>query len=344
VIFGEGIDLIGVFTLVKSTSSKLLKFKKWLTVPEAAKHLSIICEEEIYEADILRLALDGYLKLSVNFVNHTYARIGKVVPYKEARRSHCQTILTEKNISDFFEKNITDDFEEFKKKLSDCDLYQKRAIMENYMHMPLEDIFHRSDEGTIEGIYIGNGRVLEFENEHVISIPGVWDLPMIGAEYIDIEHRWQQLTGGPTVTLQFLDGTFVERDDGAMCQLQSRFGAEFQVALMEELDKLIQAVARNNLSKEKMEELLLHHQEERKKCIEQKNPRPCDEDYYPAGGLPEDSVLVIRTDALRQFEPLIHGNGIKKNTQTKLHGNIEHYAKKKRGNLGGCFVRIGPVA
>ncbi len=49
--------------------SKLFKLKEWLTLPDAAKHLAIAFGEEVGEADVLRLALDGHLKLSVNFVN-----------------------------------------------------------------------------------------------------------------------------------------------------------------------------------------------------------------------------------------------------------------------------------
>lgn len=177
-----------MFTLIKSTPSKLLRFKEWLTVPEAAKHLSAICEEEVSEADVLRLALDGHLKLSVNFVNHTYAKRGNVVPYREARRRHYPTILDEKDMSDFFGKNMAANSVELEKKLSDEELNQRLAALSKCFDIPLEDILHRSDEGIVEGIYIGKGRVLEFENEHVRSIPGVWDLPMIGAEQLDVEH------------------------------------------------------------------------------------------------------------------------------------------------------------
>jgi hypothetical protein len=49
---------------------KLLKLKEWLTVPDAARHLSILFGEAVSEADVLRLALDGHLTLSVYFVNH----------------------------------------------------------------------------------------------------------------------------------------------------------------------------------------------------------------------------------------------------------------------------------
>lgn len=324
--------------MIKSTPSKLLKFKEWLTVPEAAKHLSAICEEEVSEADVLRLALDEHLKLSVNFVNHTYAKQGNVVPYREARRRHYHTILNEKDVSDFFEKNMPDSSVEFKEKLSGTDLYQKLAIMSNYIDLPLEDIFHRCDEGRIEGIYIGNGRVLEFEKEHVCSIPGVWDLPMIGGERLDVEHIWQGLTGGPAVTLQNLEGAFVERSDGVMCQLRESFDQnEYQAGSKAQLEKLKQIIASNNIDKEEAEELLDRHNEDREKYLENKGGKPHYEDYYPAGGLPQDSVLVVRTEALREFEQLISENEVEKNKTTKLHGNIQHNAKKREEVLGAAL-------
>lgn len=54
--------------------SKLFKLKKWLTLPDAAKHLAIAFGEEVTEADVLRFALDGDLRLSVHLVNGAYAR------------------------------------------------------------------------------------------------------------------------------------------------------------------------------------------------------------------------------------------------------------------------------
>ena len=48
---------------------KLLKLKDWVTVLEAARYLSILFGEDVTEADVLRLALDEHLALSINFVN-----------------------------------------------------------------------------------------------------------------------------------------------------------------------------------------------------------------------------------------------------------------------------------
>ena len=58
--------------------SKLLKLKEWLTVPDAARHLSILFDEEVGEADVLRLALDGYLRLSVRFMDPSPALFGTI--------------------------------------------------------------------------------------------------------------------------------------------------------------------------------------------------------------------------------------------------------------------------
>jgi phosphate acetyltransferase len=78
---------------------------------------------------------------------------------------------------------------------------------------------------------------------------------MIGSERLDIEHQYQQLTGGPEVTLVCIDGTLVEGPDGELCRL----------------------VERVDLGDHKMHDV-------------------------PAGGLPSDSVLVVRTTALIDFQ------------------------------------------
>lgn len=62
----------------KSPPSKIFKLRKWLALPDVAKHFSVIYGEEVTEADILRWALDGYLKLSVYFENPAYGALGSL--------------------------------------------------------------------------------------------------------------------------------------------------------------------------------------------------------------------------------------------------------------------------
>ena len=54
--------------------AKLFNLKKWLSISETAQHLSIVFGEKVSEADVLRLALDKRLQLSVYFVNGVLAR------------------------------------------------------------------------------------------------------------------------------------------------------------------------------------------------------------------------------------------------------------------------------
>ena len=54
--------------------SKLYDLKNWLSLKESAIHLSRFFGEDVCEADILRLALDGQLTLSVHIVNSIQVR------------------------------------------------------------------------------------------------------------------------------------------------------------------------------------------------------------------------------------------------------------------------------
>jgi hypothetical protein len=107
-----------------------------------------------------------------------------------------------------------------------------------------------------------------------------------------------------------LDGAFVKGQDGQLCQLQESYDEnEYQRGSEANLRKLKERMALENIEPSKAKELLDQHQEERKKYLaERKAKRDAgkhSENYYPAGGLPSDSVLVVRTEALREFEASI---------------------------------------
>jgi hypothetical protein len=289
------LHLQGVFTLNKPQFSKLFKLKQWMTLSEAAKHLSGICGEEVTIADILRLALDRYLQLSVNFVNHTQAKPGKIVGPEEV------TWI---------------EFPSFKK-----DNPKSTTMIPDCLE-------------------IGDGIYLKFKDD-VVSIGDVWDLPMIGSERLDVEHEYQSLTGGPEVTLVGIDGTFVKGEDGVIGQLQESYDDnEYQAGSSASLKKLQQHIASNNISQEKAQELLALHKEDRKKYLEKKASKPRHEDYYPAGGLPTDSVLVVRTEALREFEQMLNDHAVDKNEAYKYHGNTERFALNREQILGASLSVI----
>lgn len=59
---------------------KIFKLKKWLTLEETARRLSSVAEEEISLGDVLRLALDGHLKISADFINPARGKVWEIVP------------------------------------------------------------------------------------------------------------------------------------------------------------------------------------------------------------------------------------------------------------------------
>jgi hypothetical protein len=264
--------------------SKLFKLREWLTIPDTAKHLSNIFEEEITEADVLRLALEGKLRLSVYFVNHTKARPGKTVRYT---RADLETDVAAGKFSE--------------------DLKWSTFPPEIVATLPgIPEEMKGKPMTYLRSLPIGDDRFLTLSDE-VTTIEGVWDLPMIGAEQLDVEHHYQNLTGGPAVTLSNIEGAFVEDSDGRIWQLQEDYdNNEYQSGSRAQLDDIKRYIAEKNISDEEAEKLLSQHKENRKQFLERRKVRPVLEHYYPAGGLPmDDSVLVIRTSALREFEELV---------------------------------------
>ena len=73
--------------------SKLFKLKKWLTLSETVNYISATLCEPITEADILRLAIDKNLVISVNLVNGAYAHLGELVPLKDVQFAIFEEIL-----------------------------------------------------------------------------------------------------------------------------------------------------------------------------------------------------------------------------------------------------------
>ncbi len=164
--------------------SKLFKLKEWVTIPDAARHLSQIVNEPVCEADILQMALDGHLKISVNFPNRAEARIGRVIPYKDVPRKVLPTLDGKGTVT----------------------------YLDGYL---LND----SPEGTMPD---SETPFIHFQKE-VVSIDGIWDLAMQGNERFDIEFDLQQLIDGPEVTMLNIEGTFLNRSDGTWAALQEKF-------------------------------------------------------------------------------------------------------------------------
>jgi hypothetical protein len=163
--------------------SKLFKLKEWVTIPDAARHLSQIVNEPVSEADILQMALDGHLKLSVHFPNRAKARIGRVIPYKDVPHRELPSLDGSGTVTY-------------------ADGYLLNDLNEGEQLQPETPFIH-------------------FDKD-VVSIDGLWDLAMMGNEQIDIEYDLQSLIGGPEVTVINIEGTFLNRSDGTWAALQEQ--------------------------------------------------------------------------------------------------------------------------
>ena len=150
------------------------------------------------------------------------------------------------------------------------------------------------------------------ENEFLVlddavgSISGVWDLPMLGGEALDVEHRYQLETGGPAVTLSNLGGAFVERDN-VVCQLQDDFDDSEYVAGSKIWGEHLEQRILEEIFERASRRVTSALQSVRQQLKEQWKRKPSSR-YYPAAGLPADAVYVVRTASLRAFEQSVLDN------------------------------------
>lgn len=218
----------------KIVKNMLFKLKKWLTVPEAARHLSSLFEEAVSEADVLRLALDRHLKLSVNFVNQVYGKRGKLIAYED-------------------EENLP---AEFRSKLATL-----AKLPEELKDQMISFLMKTGDF---------DGHLLCLDTK-ITTIDGIWDIPMVAGQLYVIENEYQKLFGGPRVITPIVGAAFFVKEGGDVCRLYEEFNESF-----------------------------VYETKEGEKTFDFKNES---DRYFPmAARLPGDSMLVVRTSSLREFE------------------------------------------
>lgn len=199
----------------KVGQSKLFKLKKWLTIPEAARHLSSLFEEAVSEADVLRLALDGHLKLSINILNQVYGKRGKLISYED-------------------EENLPAEF---------------RSVLDSVSRLPDE-----LKDQIISGFKsLGDFKehFLHLETK-ITTIEGVWDIPLLAGQQYVIENQYQKLLRGPRVETPIIGAAYFVREGGEVCRLYEEFdepmavkteGGERTTNLKDESDRYYPAVA-----------------------------------------------------------------------------------------------------
>ena len=131
--------------------SKLFKLKEWLTLSEASERLSVFLGEKFSVADCLQLALDKHITISAIFNESQHAIHAKVI-----------TTTQRKQFSNFIIRTTADG--------AYIGLIgEDRFISNRELDFEYEDIERYGDV---------------FQLRH-----GIYDLPMLGAEELDVMHK-----------------------------------------------------------------------------------------------------------------------------------------------------------
>jgi hypothetical protein len=168
--------------------TKLFQLKEWLTIRDAARQLTLMLNEDVSEADIYQLALDGNLILSVYLPNEVDARKGRLIQYDEVKWNGFP-------------------------QLDDCEYIKGSDGKINMVHKKTKPLMHIPDALLIDGdVPVQEARWLRLE-EQVSRIDGLWDLAMMGAERLDIEHLLLQEISGLSCDSINLEGVFLINGD-----------------------------------------------------------------------------------------------------------------------------------
>lgn len=186
--------------------SKLLEYRKALTIREAAEQLEKLLGERVADSDILRLGLDGHLTLSVDLFNLAPGEVGNLVPKEEV----------------VVYLYLADDFD-----VASCpELENAVPIDDGLRAMSLHElspgIKKLADEGKvtidIKATHLPEAGWVQFSRE-VQFLSGLWDLVMEGPVRLDIEARYRRLVGAPEVTVSALSPYVLQRQSGEFAML-----------------------------------------------------------------------------------------------------------------------------
>lgn len=139
--------------------STLSNIHEWLTLDKAATHLTKMRGEQVLVSDLYHLAIDRKLTLSVRFLEPVSALHGKFVDQDEY-------------FADMPDENI------------DGNSYDSSELCDSSVFFDTFDSSESVDDDTLF--------IYEDIEQNII---GIWDLTMLGWEYVDIEKRYLDALG-----------------------------------------------------------------------------------------------------------------------------------------------------
>ncbi|MDM6923525.1 hypothetical protein QUG91_11460 [Klebsiella michiganensis] len=249
-------------------SDKLLKIKKWIGLDEAAERLSSIVEGRVTVLDLIELGLSRDLTLSVR-LPYGEKFVGRKMAYKEVPIiNHYQEIFLfrlscEKNLKCSSKEDVLSVYEEeFKAYL--LEEFEKSVEKLSAIHGP------DYKEMTLES-YLEKGVFGDYEYitgpEYLTDV--IYDLPMIGAEVLDVQQIYSINKGYESKGLIIINGPFLRDADG-------------------QLINLMEAFEKGKIKKDKNGNKRLFEMDEM--------------NFFPTDGLPVNSELGLRPENLIAFE------------------------------------------
>jgi hypothetical protein len=282
--------------------------KKWVTLDQACEVLSRLLNEQVSKTDIYQLSLERHVTLSINLIHSTTAKLGKVIqkdgypksyklnsivlsvfiddvmsrfsgltgnvqpPTNEDHLAYVINFLNQSPAIEKIEAILKKSGGSLEKIYPDIlDATDHEIIKRKYIEGLAEEIISSPNFASLESY---DGNVVDHPNGYdlieldgsVTRIFGIWDLPLIGNEIVDILHNLHTIElNGPEVELNSLDGAWLkDPETDKWAQIQESF-ADNEYCSEEQIINYI------------------------------KKP-----EYYPAGGLPQDAILVIRTTELQR--------------------------------------------
>lgn len=182
-------------------SLKLSRKKEWLTLEDSAKCLSLLIGEEVTTADLLQLATQKDLKLTIKLAKSYSCFFGKKVSLQDANvwRFHFkdgeQTQQSAKLLPGGEKRVFLPDVVGMLARRDG-----RRGLILSAM-LSEANVSSNADSGiAYEGVLLpDNNGVLEFNKEKIEAVTGFWDLSMIGSEILDIEDAWYDQIDGSSI-------------------------------------------------------------------------------------------------------------------------------------------------
>lgn len=252
--------------------SKLLKVKKWVDLNEAAQRLSIALNEPVNALDLMELALDNELVLSVKLPFDKKYVARKMWENSIPMGDRLKKLFLFENF--FFDGRESEKDDAYIKKENEYLIKKHLDFLANNFD------FEWTEEQKTFDYYCNSIRMVEWEYGDIDYLEGsVYELSMLGSEYIDVMWLIQQNKEREMDELTNLNGVILRSNEGVLYNLQEKFDEEY---IKNRKDS---SSAGLNKSPQKLKPFQLDATH-----------------YFPAGGLPVGCELGMSPANMSKFE------------------------------------------